>query len=298
MMELLDTLGSGATFIGVALLGLVLISLQREAVVPIGMAANRRREACKKSMLFRLCVPMMQALSVPVSWLPLKRQRDSIRVKLIYAGQPGGVTPDELMALGVMVAVALPVIFGLISFKVLGHVHPAVFIAAPIGLRLPVSRVTDRVTKRVEAIERRLPYALDLIIVCAEAGSGLEDAVGRMVDASGVIDPLTEEFAHFRQEAEMMGLRRSLRALADRVPSMELRRLVESIMEGEDQGTPYRQILITSRDMIRTRQSARIEKQASRAAQLIIIPTMMIFCAVALMLVGGMLLRACQDAPV
>ena len=298
MTDLLATGGQLSTALAVAVFALGLWILSRFAPEPTALAAKRRREALQNSLFFALTLPFIQAVGVLISPLPLHATRARHQTLLRHSGYPGGLLPNELIAIQCLLSVTLPLIAGVAYESVFERWSHWVWLGLPVGFLMPPARLEDRIRKRVEAIERRLPYALDLIIVCAEAGCSFEDAVFRIVDASQDRDALTEELRIMRQELELVDLRSALHHFAERVPSGEVARLIHAILEGERQGTPYKDVLAMARDMMRTRQSTRIEKQAARAQQLLVIPTLLITGAVLVMLIGGMILRSCQDTPI
>jgi tight adherence protein C len=298
MTHFLASSGQLSTALAVAAFAAMLWLLARLAPEPTALAAKRRREAIADSVFFALTLPFVQAVGVMVSPLPIDRTRARYQALLRHSGYPGGIFPNELVAIQCLCAVVLPVIIGFAFESVFDRWSHWVWLSVPVGFLMPPARLEDRIRKRVEAIERRLPYALDLIIVCAEAGCSFEDAVFRIVDATQDRDPLSEELRIMRQELELVDLRSALHHFSERVPSTEVGRLIHAILEGERQGTPYKDVLGMARDMMRTRQSTRIEKQAARAQQLLIIPTLLITGAVLVMLIGGMILRSCQDTPI
>lgn len=290
MQEMLYWGGRISLTVAAALAMWGLLTFERDAPRLDETAARRRREALAESLVLRAVWPIVRAVAGLVARLELRETRPRLATLLRHAGQPLGMLVDELIALQVVLAVVVPGVLALLSFLALGMVHPLVLCLAPVAFMMPVSRLRAEVQERTGEIERRLPYALDVIIVCVEAGVGFEDAVSRMIAASEPDHPLTEEFTLLRQELEFFDVTRALGRLAERVPSQDLDRLVDAIVEGERQGTPYQKVLINARDMIRRRQSTRIEKAASRAPTLMLVPTLFIFASVLLILVGGMIL--------
>jgi tight adherence protein C len=298
MTDFLASTGQLTVALAVAAFMLLLWLLARMAPEPTALPARRRKEALSESLVFRLTLPFIQAVGVLVAPLPLEATRARYQALLRHSGYPGGLFPNELIAIQILSAIVLPLLLGYVYESVFDRWNHLVWLGALVGYFMPPSRLEDRIRVRVEAIERRLPYALDLIIVCAEAGCSFEDAVFRIVDATQDKDPLSEELRIMRQELELVDLRSALHHFAERVPSGEVTRLTHAILEGERQGTPYKDVLAMARDMMRTRQSTRIEKQAARAQQLLVIPTLLITGAVLVMLIGGMILRSCQDTPI
>lgn len=274
-----------------------LLSFERDAPPLDDTAVRRRREAFARHPLLRLGWPLVRAVAGIVRRLPLRETRPRLEKLLRHAGHPLGMTPEELIGAQLVLAVAIPVLVSLFSVLAVGEWYPYILALAPVAFLMPVNRLQEYVRNRVTEIERRLPYALDLIIVCVEAGVGFEDAVTRMIQSSEPAHPLTEEFSLLRRELEFFDVQRALARLAERVPSDDLDRLVDAIIEGERQGTPYQRVLINARDMIRRRQSTQIEKAASRAPTLMLVPTLFIFAAVLLILVGGMILGSQDVSP-
>lgn len=273
-----------------------LLAFERDAPPLDDTAARRRAEAFARRPLLRLLWPFVRAVAGIVSRFELAELRPRLEKVLRHANQPLGLLVDELLAIQVLLALLVPTGMMAVARGVFGVWYPALLVFAPLAFFVPVSRLREQVRVRTEEIERRLPYALDVIIVCVEAGVGFEEAVARMIEASEPDHPLTEEFGLLRQELEFFDMQRALARMAERVPSDDLDRLVDAIIEGERQGTPYQRVLVNARDMIRRRQSTRIEKAASRAPTLMLLPTLFIMLSVLMILVGGVLLNATETS--
>lgn len=295
MTEILYWGGRASVLAATAILTWGLMGFARDAPRLDAAARKRRAQAFADKPLLRFVWPFVRAVAGILSRFELRESRPRLETVLRHAGRPLGMLPEELLAIQVLLAVLLPGALVWLSVTLTGQIYPILLLAAPIAFMMPVSRLREQVRLRTEELERRLPYALDLIIVCVEAGVGLEDAISRMIEASEPEHPLTQEFRLLRRELEFFDVPRALARMAQRVPSDDLDRLVDAIIEGERQGTPYQHVLVSARDMIRRRQSTRIEKQASRAPSLMLVPTLFIFLSVLLILVGGMILKSQQQ---
>lgn len=274
--------------------------LARADVRPVERSESarvRREAAIERAPVLRWVLPFVTALGGWYADRPLAEARARLDRRLIHAGLPAGLSADEWMALRWVSAGALTIVAGALWLLAFGRLDPWFLLAGPIGYRLPDERLRDVIERRVEAIEKQLPHTLDLFIVCLEAGLSLEEAIAHSVPDDGPRDPLTEELALLVREMEFHDFETALSRLAERVPSIEFGRLVDTITESERQGTPYGAALCAVRDGLRRRQSARVEKAAARAVSAMLLPTVLIFASVLLVLGGGMALRTLADLP-
>ena len=154
----------------------------------------------------------------------------------------------------------------------------AVVGAAILGMLLP--DVTARRLRRryLVALERGLPDALDLLIICTEAGLSLEAAIGRVAEEIRPANAaVATEFALCASELRILPDRRTaLTNMAARTGLDLARRLAMTLTQTMQFGTPLAQALRTLAGEMRQEQLARFEARAARLPVLLTIP--MILC--------------------
>jgi tight adherence protein C len=130
------------------------------------------------------------------------------------------------------------------------------------------------VSVRQEKIRMSLPDALDLMVVCVEAGLGLDQAVRAVSEELRITHPeISEELGLVNLEMRA-GKRRSdaLRNLADRTGESELRKLVAILIQADRFGTSIAESLRTHSDFMRVRRRQDAEERAGKVGVKLVFP--------------------------
>jgi tight adherence protein C len=141
------------------------------------------------------------------------------------------------------------------------------------------------VSRRQETIKFALPDALDLMVVCVEAGLGLDQAILSVSTELEVTHKeISEEFKLVTLEMQA-GKRRTeaLRNLADRTGEPELRKLVAILVQTDRFGTSMAESLRTHSDFMRVRRRQEAEERAGKVGVKLVFP--IFFCILPSMLV-------------
>ena len=162
-------------------------------------------------------------------------------------------------------------------------------IAGGIGFYLPEIVLSLLVSRRKKAIFRQLPDVLDLLVVCVEAGLGLDQAMRKVVAEMRETCPqLCEELAIVNFQIQM-GRPRSevLYELGSRTDVDDLRTLAVTLVQAEKLGSSIAQALRTQSDALRTRRRQIAEEKAAKTAVKLIFPLVLfIFPGIFVVLVG------------
>jgi tight adherence protein C len=154
------------------------------------------------------------------------------------------------------------------------------------GFALP-NLVLDRlVSKRQEELKFALPDALDLMVVCVEAGLGLDQAILKISEELHVTHKeIAEEFGLVTLEMQAGKSRSdSLRNLAERTGEAELRKLIAILIQTDRFGTSMGESLRTHSDFLRVRRQQEAEERANKVGVKLVFP--IFFCIMpAMMLV-------------
>jgi tight adherence protein C len=144
-------------------------------------------------------------------------------------------------------------------------------------------------SKRKQAIFLALPDALDLMVVCVEAGLGLDQAMRKVSDEmKKTYRVLTDEFALSNFQLQM-GRTRSevLHELGARTGVSDLRALAAVLIQADKFGSSVAQALRTQSDSMRTRRRQLAEEKAAKTAVMLIFPLVLfIFPGIFVILVG------------
>ena len=145
------------------------------------------------------------------------------------------------------------------------------------GFYLPDILVANTASKRATSIQKALPDALDLMVICAEAGLTLDASMTRvsheMVRQSEV---LADEFGLASIELGFLSDRRqALVNLTKRVPLKSIRGVVATLVQTEKYGTPLAHSLRVLSHEFRNERMMKAEEKAARLPALMTIPLIM-----------------------
>ena len=134
--------------------------------------------------------------------------------------------------------------------------------------------VTHVISRRKESMDRAVPEALDLLVICMEAGLGIDQAMARVADELRLTSaPLAEEFQIISREQRAGKLRLDAwRSMAERVDLESVSQLVSMLTQTERFGTPIANALGQFADALRTRRSQAAEEVAARSGAKLLFP--------------------------
>lgn len=189
---------------------------------------------------------------------------------LFRAGYRGKNAPIVFYGLKTLLAILAPIILWILRFSVakLTNVQTMLLCVAVavVGFYLPNLWIRLKVAKRAEKIRNGFPDALDLLVVCVEAGQGLDaalDRVGREIKMAN--RALGEEFKLLNLEIRAGKPRKeALRHLALRTGVEEISSLVALLAQTEELGVSVAQSLRVHSDAMRTERLQRAEQIAAR----------------------------------
>lgn len=149
-------------------------------------------------------------------------------------------------------------------------------IAGVVGLsyKAPDIWLKNKVTKRSHAVRKGLPDALDLLVICAEAGLTVDAAFGRVARELGKAYPeLGDEFGLTAIELGFLNERRNaFENLAMRVDLESIRGVVTTMIQTEKYGTPLASALRVLSAEFRNERMMRAEEKAARLPAIMTVP--------------------------
>lgn len=157
------------------------------------------------------------------------------------------------------------------------------------GYLLPDLSLRWKIRKRQEEITDSLPDALDLLVVCVEAGLGLNAAFVKITEEFQLTcRPLSEEFDVVNREMVAGKPRQeALRALGDRAGVEDVKSLVAMLIQTEKLGTSLAQSLRVHSDSLRTRRRQRAEEAAAKTTIKLVFPLVfLMFPALFIVILG------------
>jgi tight adherence protein C len=150
--------------------------------------------------------------------------------------------------------------------------------AAFMGYMLPSFYVQFRISKRQKEIRNGLADALDLLIVCLEAGLGIDQAILKAAEELGIPYPaLGEELRMVNVETRAGKPRiEAFRNFARRTQVDDVRSLVAMLIQTDKFGTSVAQALRTFAEVSRTKRRQRAEEKAAKLGVKLVFP--LVFC--------------------
>jgi tight adherence protein C len=244
-----------------------------------GAPANAKQELSLKmedgrSWVERMLKPLAQHLT------PGEHVRsNSMRMRLVQAGYMRPSALGTYYAIRLVCAVALPLLIVAllpILSKTLSVNQLLVLggSAVLIGLYLPPAMLSRRISQRQLEVSEGFPDALDMMLVCVEAGLGLDAAINRVGSEIGKAHPILGE------QMELVGLEmragkprhEALRNLASRTGVDEVRSLSTLLIQSDALGASIAQSLRVHAEDMRARRMLKAEEKAHKLPVKLSIP--------------------------
>jgi len=207
-----------------------------------------------------------------------------LRQQLAAAGyrQPGAPVVFLFVRAGVLIGLLTAAILLIaLSPKDIPVFKSVLYIAGAIaaGGYLPLLLLKNAAQKRQQQMTLAFPDALDLLVICTEAGLSIEAAFQRVTEEISEVSPvLSEEFGLTSVELAFLGDRRKAYTnLADRTGLPAARALATTLIQSEKYGTPVSQALRVLANDNRRERMARAEKKAGALPAQLTVPMIIFF---------------------
>lgn len=247
-------------------------------VIDMGQSAVSRQ--LQASFYDRALKPVVTNVNKKMVAVAPQGMIEGVRKQLNAAGNPPGLTEPIFLLLrgvGMLAGVGLGVFF---YTKVLADAQPLMRMTVPLillfmGAMVPDYMLQNKTKARQAAIRKVLADTLDLLVVSAEAGMGLDGALAEVVQRKE--GPLVDEFERALVEIRLGKRRREAwQDMADRAQVEELAALVAALYQAEELGVSVAKALRAHADGLRGRRSMRIREQAAVLGTKMLFP--LIFC--------------------
>ncbi|MBZ5516328.1 MAG: type II secretion system F family protein [Acidobacteriia bacterium] len=211
----------------------------------------------------------------PLRGLLGSREDPDLVRRLASAGYRKTVHADIYFLVRILLP-AVALVLGLLLIRHNAFFWVAVLAAA--AFMVPDLWLMTAISRRREQIRLSLPDALDLLVICMEAGLGLDQAILRVGQELKISHPaLSEEFMLIGLE-QRAGKPRldAWRNMADRVGVESVRQFVQMLVQTERFGTPISKSLGTFADSLRVRRRQQAEEMAAKTT-IKMIPPLVLF---------------------
>ncbi|MET1110549.1 MAG: type II secretion system F family protein [Allosphingosinicella sp.] len=167
--------------------------------------------------------------------------------------------------------------YGLTAFSLIG------------SYKAPDLWLKNKISKRSNAVRKGLPDALDLLVICAEAGLTVDAAFNRVARELGKAYPeLGDEFALTSIELGFLTDRRSaFENLANRIDLDAVRGVVTTMIQTEKYGTPLASALRVLAAEFRNERMMRAEEKAARLPAIMTVPLILFILPVLFIVILG-----------
>jgi tight adherence protein C len=163
-----------------------------------------------------------------------------------------------------------------LTFTSFAKNSPFIFYTCALGLGYltPDFWLGRKIKQRQYEIRRSLPDVLDLLVICLEAGLGMDQATTRTATELAGTHPVLADELDIVVLEQRAGRPRSdcWRNMADRTDVDVVRNLVSTLVQAEQFGTSIAKTLRTHSDTMRTQRVQQIEEQAAKTTVKLIFP--------------------------
>jgi len=214
-------------------------------------------------------------------------EMNKLRRRLVRAGYHS----LEAALVFAIAELTLPVVFGGAAFLLMAWPQNVLvaLVGGVAGFLVPSMVLGRLIEQRNEAITNGLPDVLDLLIVCLEAGSALDQAIVKASDELALAYPaIGEEFKMLSTETRAGKPRmEAFRNLEARTKNEDIRSLVAMLIQTDRFGTSISQALRTFAEVARTKRRQRAEERAAKIGVKMVFPLVLcLFPALYVVLLG------------
>ncbi len=252
------------------------LAAQREALRSGMLAVRRREDRIQAMTIMRQVVERLQLMR--------SAQAEKISLKLARAGWRS----KDAVVRYLFARIALPfafgggallLLYGFDAYNLESTVKLLVsLVAVMVGAYAPDMCVKNASLKRQDKIRKSLPDALDLMVICAEAGLSLDATMRRVADELGQAAPeLADEFGLTSLELGFLEDRqKALQNMVLRTDLVAMRGMINTLVQAEKYGTPLAHSLRILSAESRTERVLKAEEKAARLPAMLTVP-MIIF---------------------
>ncbi len=158
-----------------------------------------------------------------------------------------------------------------------------------VGMLAPEWIATNIRQKHLAKVETGVPDALDMLVICADAGLALEAGISRVAQELEMLNPnLAMELNQTSRELTIgADMRQAMEALGDRTGLETLKRLATTLAQSLQYGTPLTQALRTLSAELRAEALVRFEERAGRLPTLMTMPMILFILPCVFLVLGG-----------
>ena len=247
-------------------------------------------EEIEMSMPFseRVLILILRGISSSMARFAPKQAMEKARIDLEMAGRPvrspeiftgikGGAAVVLFSLALLLLIVTGQAVLNAVAFSLIGGI---------IGYILPGVWLGSKIKQRQDEIIKSLPDALDLLVICVEAGLGFEGAMAKVAEKWD--NELSKGFARALQEVRLGKLRNdALREMEQTMGVPEMTSFVAAIIQATQFGVSIAKVLRIQSEQMRIKRRQRAEQKAQQAPIKMLFPMVfLIFPSLFIVLLG------------
>jgi len=241
----------------------------------------------------RILLPALRRLARLTTRFTPQKQLEDARHQIELAGLT--MDPSTFFAMRIVFMLVFGAAAFLVFFVLSSSTPPAAALlytigGVGVGYLLPVLYMRSRIRRRQENILRALPDALDLLVICVEAGLGFDMALGKVYEKWD--NELALAFGRVLREIQLGKQRReALRDMTNRMDVPDVTAFIAAIIQADQLGVSMAKILRVQADQMRVKRRQRAQEKAHQAPVKMMIPMVfLIFPSIWLVLLGPSLI--------
>lgn len=237
----------------------------------------------------RVLVPLMKQLAKITTRMTPQKQLEEARKKIDMAGL--NMDPAVFFAMRIGLTLTMGFLAFMVFFVFSNSTAPSTALlytigAVVLGYFLPQMWVSSKIRRRQENIVKALPDALDLLVICVEAGLGFDMALGKVYEKWD--NELALAFGRVLREIQLGKQRKeALRDMVNRMDVPDVTSFVAAIVQADQLGVSLSRILRVQSDQMRVKRRQRAQEKAHQAPVKMLIPMVfLIFPSLWIVLLG------------
>jgi tight adherence protein C len=241
----------------------------------------------------RILVPIFKRIADFVVKLTPEKQLEATRRQLELAGQ--ATDPVTFFFQRIFFTIVLGIGGAVLGFQVMKapttNALAYTFGGLALGYYFPVLSLRSKISKRQGNIIKALPDALDLLVICVEAGLGFDAAMGKVYEKWD--NELALAFGRVLREIQLGKLRRdALKDMSSRMDVSDVNAFTAAIIQAEQLGVSMAKILRIQSDQMRVKRRQRAQEKAQQAPVKMMIPmVLLIFPSIWVVLLGPAIIQ-------
>ena len=221
----------------------------------------------------RVMRPAIERLGSLLSRSTPQKARQDLLNRLELAGRPANLTPEDFAAVRLVAAAVVGALGLLIGFLLGGSIYLVISLVVGVilGYYLPVLWLKQKVDGRKSEIQKGLPDALDLLVICVDAGLGFDAALARVTDKYK--NALSELLSKALREVSLGRPRlEALDEMGRNSGVEDLHNFIQAVIQSEQFGTGIGKILRIQADEMRRKRRQRAQERGAQATLKMMLP--------------------------